>query len=248
MRKTLNPSIPRKTTTTGKVGQAALLLALLAGCATSRPPLDRQLLSGNRPEQPRRNGAPAYAVGCPDVLDLLIDGRRDLSGRKPIATDGRIDLGAAGWLRVEGQSRDTISLRVADRLRVLPAAVHVRVAEYNSQQVYLIGQVVGLQRAVAYQGPETVLDLLRRAGGLTAGAATEDVKVVRAHVADGQAPEVFHVNLHAILLAHDDNTNIYIQPLDEVFVGETRQFSLVKCFPPWLRPAWETICGMRGSK
>jgi hypothetical protein len=51
--------------------------------------------------------------------------------------------------------------------------------------------------------------------------------------------------LPAILLRHDDRTNRYLQPQDQVLVGETRQCSISKCIAPWLRPLYEALCGMR---
>jgi polysaccharide export outer membrane protein len=125
--------------------------------------------------------------------------------------------------------------------------VRVRVIEYNSQQIFLIGQVAGSQRVVPYEGSQTVVDLLHRIGGLTAGAAPEDVYVVRSRLAEGKRPEVFRVDLRAILLNNDPSTNITLQPLDQIFVGESRQCSFEKCIPPWLRPLYETFCGMRGN-
>src|SRR5262249_11994488 len=92
---------------------------------------------------------------------------------------------------------------------------------------------------------ETVLDLLHRAGGLTSGAAPDDVFVVRSRVAEGTAPQVFRVDLHAILFHDDPRTNIRLQPFDQVFVGETRQFGFSKCIPPWLKPIYEAVVGIR---
>jgi protein involved in polysaccharide export with SLBB domain len=125
-----------------------------------------------------------------------------------------------------------------------PDRVQVRVSEYQSQSIYLYGEVTGLQRPVPYQGPETVLDLLQRTGGIRPGAAPGSVYVVRSHVADGRPPEVFHIDLQAILLKHDPQTNLRLQPFDQVYVGETRQSSLVKCLPHWLQPLYEKLWGM----
>ncbi len=216
-----------------------------AGCATVRPQVDRALLADKGMASRGENVAESYAVYCPDVLDVTIDDRPEMTGQREIGPDGRIDLGNAERLRVEGRTVAEVAARIAKAADVPPARVHVRVAEYNSQQIYLIGQVVGLQRAVAYQGSESVLDLLHRVGGITPGAAPDNVYVVRSHVADGRQPEVFRVNLRAILLKQDQRSNIHLQPLDQVFVGETRQFGFEKCVPPWLRPAYEAVCGMR---
>jgi protein involved in polysaccharide export with SLBB domain len=220
-----------------------LLFGLLAGCATT-PTLDRALRAPNDPAAERR-AAEGYTVACPDALDLSVPGRPDLTGREVVGPDGCIALGGLGRLRVEGHGTAEIGQNVAAVAGVPPAAVRVRVADFQSQQLYLVGQVAGLQRAVPYQGPETVLDLLRRVGGLTAGAAPEDVYVVRSRLAEGKQPEVFRVNLRAIVLRHDPQTNISLQPFDQVFVGESGQSCLCRCVPPWLRPLYEALCGMR---
>ena len=118
---------------------------------------------------------------------------------KPVGPDGRIEVGDAGRVRVEGLSAAEAAHQVADELGVAAERVAVRIVDYRSQQVYLVGEVTGLQRAVPYRGPETVLDLLQRTGGITPGASVGEVYVLRAQVAEGKPPEVYHVDLKAIL-------------------------------------------------
>jgi hypothetical protein len=86
---------------------------------------------------------------------------------------------------------------------------------------------------------------LRRVGGIAPGAEPNDVYVVRAHVADSQRPEVFHVDLKAILLRHDDKTNVRLLPFDQIYVGESRQAQIDRWVPPWLRPVYEALWGIR---
>jgi polysaccharide biosynthesis/export protein len=221
------------------------LLWLLTGCAGDQPLLDRACRCNHASSGPDMSAAGDYLVYCPDILELKVDSRPDFSGRRPIGPDGRIDLGPLGRMRIEGLSVSEIASEIADLLDLPPTEIHLRVAEYQSQRIYLFGQVVGFQRAVPYQGPEPVGDLLRRIGGITPGAATGSIYVVRPGLMEGRQPEVFHVDLQAILLRNDQRTNVRLQPFDQVFVGETRPFSLEKCIPPILRPIYETICGMR---
>jgi hypothetical protein len=54
-------------------------------------------------------------------------------------------------------------------------------------------------------------------------------------VADGRPPEVFHVDLAAILRRHDQSTNVRLEPFDEVYVGQTRRGCVAACLPPWMR-------------
>jgi protein involved in polysaccharide export with SLBB domain len=86
---------------------------------------------------------------------------------------------------------------------------------------------------VADQGPETVVELLRRTGGLTPQAEPAQVHVVRPNVAVGRRPEVFPVDLEAILMHGDDRSNVVVQPYDHIYVGETRRSVLAKYLPPW---------------
>ncbi len=222
-----------------------LCLCLLAGCAGQRQQVGRALMTDKGPATQSEGVTERYLVGCPDVLEVSVEGRVELSGRRRVGADGRIDLGPAGRPRVEGWTLSDIALAVAERAGVPPASVHVRVAEYHSQHIYLVGEVAGLQRAVPYQGPEKVGELLQRAGGITPGAAIRDVHVIRSHVADGRTPEVFRVDLRAIVMNEDQRTNLPLQPFDQIYVGQTRRSSLARCIPPVLRPVYEKLCGLR---
>ncbi len=182
-----------------------------------------------------------YQVGCPDVLEIKVAGTSDLGKRHFVGPDGRIDLGEFGKPRVEGRSPGQIAVLVAEAICVAPADVRVRVVEYRSQQLFLFGQVVGHQRSVPYKGQETVLDLLQRVGGISPGAEPEDVYVVRAHIADAGRPEVYHVDLRAIVIGHDQKTNLRLLPDDQVYVGETRQALIERIIPPWVRPLYQAI-------
>jgi protein involved in polysaccharide export with SLBB domain len=229
------------------IGLVGLFLPLVIGCAASRPQLERALLADRTPAAHGDDADRLYRVHCPDVLELDVAGVPAWSGPRPVGADGRIDLAGGKRLRVDGRTLPKIAADVAVLARVPPERVQVRVVEFNSQQVYLFGEVSGMQRALPYRGPETVLDLLQRAGGITPGAALSDVRVVRAHVADGTTPEVFHIDLEAIVRKKDQHTNIRLEPFDQVYVGQSRRSGLCPCIPPWLRPAYETLCGLRRS-
>jgi protein involved in polysaccharide export with SLBB domain len=221
------------------------LLILLAsgGCVTTQPHTDKDLMA-ERGGWVRNEGmVERYAIGCPDVLALVVGGHPELSHRYTVGADGRIDLDHLGQPRVEGRTAPEVARVVADALALPPERVEVRIAEFKSQCLYLFGEVNGLQRSVPYRGQETVLDLLQRVGGITPGAAPEEVYVVRSRVSEGQRPEVFHVDLRAILEKHDARTNVRLQPFDQVHVGATRRARLEKCIPPWLRPIYHALCG-----
>lgn len=226
-----------------------LLLGALTGCAADRVSVEKNLMA-NRDRAGRSVGvAEHYLVRCPDVLEIRLPHKPALSGRREVGPDGRIDLGGDyGRPRVEGRTLVEIARLLAAETGAPPNTAEVRVAEYRSQYLLLFGQVIGWQRAVPYRGQETVLDLLQRVGGLTPGAEPADVYVVRAHLGEGRRPEAFHVDLRALVLRHDERTNLRLLPGDHVYVGETRQAQVEKALPPWLRRAYQALWNTRPNR
>lgn len=211
------------------------LLALLSGCVTNRGQIEQAIRARRLPPTHLLQLAAAYRARCPDVIQVDIAGLPQYSGAKPIAPDGRIDLGKGGRPQVESETAPEIVRTVAELVGVPPQRVRVAVAEYNSQYLYLFGPVGGSQRAVPYRGPETVLDLLHRTGGISGSAALHDITILRPHVAEGKRPEVFHIDLAAIVLRNDAETNILLEPFDQVHIGQSRRSCFHDCLPPWLR-------------
>ena len=164
---------------------------------------------GDEPTASRDQGVMEnYQVGCPDELAIVVTGKSGFTTRKIVGPDGRIELGKYGNPRVEGRSPDQIAALLAADLDVTQGSIQVRVSEYRSRQLFLFGPKAGWQQSLPYRGQETVLELLQRADALSPGKDTGDVYVVRAHIAEGGRPEVFHVDLKAILGRHDQNTNL----------------------------------------
>lgn len=219
--------------------QAFLILLALPGCATPRTATVNTLAS----QPPRCHGVAQYHVGSPDVLEIEVTHRAELSGRRRVEVNGCVNMGPLGGIRVEGLTPAEIEERIAHAAGIRPEDVSVRVVEFASQQIYLFGEVAGQQRAVAYQGPETVVDLLRRVGGITQDSAPEEVRVVRPACQAGEEPQVFQVDLRAILLDGDERSNIRIQPYDQIHVPQSRACRIGRCLHPWLRPFVRVLTG-----
>jgi polysaccharide biosynthesis/export protein len=217
------------------------VLALAAGCAAR---LDRALLADHNPAAHLANPEAKYCVHCPDVLEMTVPG---WIGQQAIGPDGNVHPGGGAVVRVEGQTPPEVVRHIAEALRVDPAAVRVHVSAFNSQLIYVHGEVAGLQRAVPYQGPETVLDLLQRVGGIAPGAAPGDIRVVRERVAEGRSEEVFHVDLDAILHRGDQATNVRLEPFDQVYVGQSTPHCIACCLPPWLRAVCQAVAGNKSA-
>lgn len=143
----------------------------LAG-ATSLLLLLAQAPSGPAPA----SAAPApYRVGPGDVLEVTVEGRPDLSRLPTVQTTGSVFLPRAGEVEVLGLTPGEIAARVVPRLASedLPAPrVAVRVKEYQSQFVWVRGEVQRPGRKALRAGTRLV-DALLDAGGFAAGASGE---------------------------------------------------------------------------
>ncbi len=219
-------------------------LGLVVGCASGPKCLDKALLANRDPSAHGSKLSGQYVIHCPDVLEVSIHRHPEWSGLRPVGADGRISLTDHASLRVEGQTTMQTAKTLQQLAVVPPNEVTVRVAEYRSQEIYLFADEPGQQRVVPYLGPETIVEFLQRAGGLSSRCAPGEIQVVRAHVADGKPPEVFQVDLAAILLKQDQRTNVTLRSFDQIYIGQSRQSAVLSCFPPWLQPLYKKLCGI----
>jgi len=208
---------------------AAVMLALCAGCIGPAPHIRSALKTP--PTAPAAETTASYTLACPDVVDVNVGNQPTVSGRYTLEPDGTINLAGDRRVTVDGQTSSQAAARLARAIGVPAQRVRVNVAEYNSRLLFLFGPGAGEERAVPFQGPETVVELLRRTGGLTAQAKPDEVHVVRAHVSAGRRPEVFSVDLEAIVIRGDDRSNVVLQPYDQVYVGATRRSVYARYLP-----------------
>jgi protein involved in polysaccharide export with SLBB domain len=227
------------------VAPALVLSCLAAGCADCRflsqkcpQPLDREAAA--------TTPAPdaAYRIACPDVLEVSF---ADFPGWDALASvdlDGRLPLQSPGSPRVEGQTLDDVRRDLARLAGVAPERVEVRLAAPRSSRVYLHGPIRGRTRVVPYQGPEPVIDFLTRVGGLPPGSKLSQVYIIRPNVASGEEPEVFRVNVPAVLIDGDPATNFPLRPSDEVYIGETSRSVFSRVLPDWLGIVYRRVTGL----
>jgi polysaccharide export outer membrane protein len=116
-----------------------------------------------------------YRVGPGDVLEVVVDGRPDLSRLPTVQTTGSVWLPRAGPVEVRGLTTGEIASRLAPLLAgedLASPRVAVRVREYQSQFVWVLGAVYRPGRKPLRSGTRLV-DALLDAGGFQDGASGE---------------------------------------------------------------------------
>ena len=154
-----------------------------------------------------------------------------------VATNARV-------LDADGRTLAELQSALAARAGCSPDRVLVSLAAARSAQVVVYGPIRGRARFVPYQGPEPVLDFLKRVGGLPPGSKLNQVYVVRPNVAAAARPQVFKVDVPAVLVDGDQRTNVVLRGDDEVYVGETRRSSLSRLLPDRVGTAYRRVTGL----
>ena len=117
-----------------------------------------------------------YPIGPGDIVQISVPPIDELRERTVrVEADGSISLPMLGTLQAGGRTEKQLRAEINERLKkyMYNPEVDVFVKEYRSRQVAVIG-MVNTPGLVTLDGPnETALDMMTRAGGLTATAADE---------------------------------------------------------------------------
>jgi protein involved in polysaccharide export with SLBB domain len=209
-------------------------------------PRTSQSVSVPVPDNASTPVAPAYRVGCPDVLLVTFTQRPDWDTLASVDVDGTLPLPESlGRPRVQGLTLDEVKQAIAENGQQKPEAVSVTLESARSARVTVCGPVNGRCRAMPYRGAEPVLEFLVRHGAIERESANLNrVYVVRPNVAAGDKADVFHVDVDAVVLDGLPESNVPLMPGDQIYVGESRRSSFGRLLPSWLRPAYRRIMGL----
>jgi polysaccharide biosynthesis/export protein len=197
-----------------------------------------------------RQGAPAkspstqYRVGPRDILTITVWDHPELTipagefrsaeaSGTLVGEDGNIFYPYAGVMKAAGKTVEEIREQLTQKLAVYIEQVQldVRVADYRSQRVYVVGEVTTPGVQLVKDIPLTVLEAINRSGGLSPRADSRNVTLTR-------NDKTYNVNLQAlyeigdlkqnVLLENGDVLNVPDNSFNKVFVlGESNLVSTI---------------------
>lgn len=166
-------------------------------------------------------GAPRsveYRVGPGDVLDVRVYGEDDLSGLVVVSEDCTIPLAYIGRVAACGQSASVLGEAIRDAYAVdylVNPAVAVRVEEYRSQKVDVLG-AVAKSGPVYLRGPTSLVEVISEAGGpMGDNVVRVDVFSENGGVLHHKLPEVM-LDPDGIVVSNGDT--IILKPGEVVFL------------------------------
>lgn len=159
-------------------------------------------------------GDPTYRVGAGDNIFLSVPQRTDLNRKLVIKPDGSVTLPLIGDVRIGGLTVAEIQGRLLQALQEYYPSIkriEVSVTAAVSQVIYVSGQVVKPGK-YTFSNPVSAWEAIREAGGPTATASLDNVRII-VDRARGGATSVVNV-----LAAIDGGT---IENLPMLHAGDT---------------------------
>jgi len=157
-----------------------------------------------------------YQLHPGDVLQVVVWKETDLQAEALIRPDGGMSFPLAGELRAAGQTVEELTKTLETRIRryIPDAVVTVTVKSVAGNLVFVIGKV-NKPGVFPLSGPLDVMQALSLAGGATAFANTNAIRILR-RGADHQSAIAFHYG--DVERGHRLDQNILLQSGDTVVV------------------------------
>jgi polysaccharide biosynthesis/export protein len=170
-----------------------------------------------------------YRVGPRDVLEIVVVGETDLTGKYTVRTDGSFEFPLVGTVKAAGLTAGEIEAQLRKLLSegyLRNPQVSAKVLEFESQRIFVGGEV-RKPGNVQLTGALTLLEALTQAGGVERTAGTDVVVLRRTALAAADAgpvvagqpgvKEVARVSLDD-LQAGSARDNVALQNGDTIFV------------------------------
>ena len=200
-------------TITGAQAQSAGRLAVVSPPPQQPAAIQPQAMPVAQPSQVLE------AVGAGDMLRITVFRNPELTTEARVTEQGTIAFPMIGDVPVTGLTPQQVGNRIADKLRagkfVVNPEVSVAMAQVNSRQVSVLGNVTKPGRYPIDNVNSRLLDFVAAAGGVS-GTGSDSVTVVQ--VRDGKTIKT-DVDLDRMFRQGDAiATNMELQPGDTIFV------------------------------
>jgi len=165
---------------------------------------------------------PAYrleALGMGDMIRVSVFRNPDLTTEARVSERGTILFPLIGEISVTGLTPTQVAKRIADKLRagrfVVDPEVTVSIAQVNSRQVAVLGNVHKPGRYPLDATTAKVTDLLALAGGI-APTGSDEITVMTTRNGKTERKEI---DLAAMIRSGDLTQNLELQAGDTIYVG-----------------------------
>lgn len=157
-------------------------------------------------------------LGPGDVFEVRVFGEDGLSGTYRVSAGGDIDFPLVGKVKIEGRTPGEVADDVRQRLKkgfIREPFVSVYIREYNSQKIFVLGQVAK-PGTFPFTGGMNVVEAITLAGGFRPSANANYVVVTRK-----VGKEERRIPVPVEKISEGLAANLSLQAGDIVFVPDT---------------------------
>ncbi|WP_308910177.1 SLBB domain-containing protein [Pseudokordiimonas caeni] len=169
--------------------------------------------------------ASSYLIGPRDLVDIQVFQQPSLSAQARVQSDQSVFLPVIGNVVIGGMDEPSAARAIAAALEtggvVRDAAVTVRVIEFASQRISVLGYV-GSPGSYILDRPSTISDLLAKAGGATPDAG--DTLVFTDRPIGAGTIERIELNIQDLLGGADASIDRPVSDGDTIFVPRAPVF------------------------
>jgi polysaccharide export outer membrane protein len=158
-----------------------------------------------------------YKIGPEDVLQISFWQDPSLNQTVTVRQDGKITLSVIGEITAAGLTPTELASKIGDQVSRYNKQISqatVEVLRYNSQKVFISGQVLNPGK-YSFEEVPNVWELIKEAGGITELGDLSNVVIIRGSVNKG---EIVHVNLANLIAEGDPGKYPELYPEDIVEV------------------------------
>lgn len=176
-----------------------------------------------------------YTLGATDVIEVTVLRHPEVSGKYIVNKEGKIQYEFIGDVLLAGLTKEQAAEMLVKSLStyIVNPQVTVKIGEYNSKIVYVVGEVSRPGRIIMRGDTITVREAL-----LEAGLPLLSGKTTQASMFTPTAGNVKRkkVDVHALLYKGDLRQNFIMQPGDTLYVPPTFWAKALRVISPVAQP------------
>lgn len=188
-----------------------------------------------------------YILDKTDVLEISIMRHPEVSGKYVINNEGKVQYEFVGDIPVGGKTKSEVAAIIAGKLKdyIINPEVTVKISEYNSKVVYVVGEVVQPGRIFMRGNTITIREALLDAGLPMLSGVTKRSRLITPSEKGKGSRKM--VNVYALLYEGDLRENFVMKPGDILYIPPTFLTKTMRAITPVTAPVSDVSGTSRGA-
>jgi protein involved in polysaccharide export with SLBB domain len=182
------------------------------------------------------NAGGRYTLGPNDVIEVAVMRHPEVSGQYIINQDGHIQYEFVGDIFISGMTKEEATETITETLSeyIVSPEVTVKILQYNSKIVYVVGEVMNPGKIYMRGDTITVREALVQAGLPRLSGVTKKSRLITPSE-DGR-PRRKMINVYALLYDGDLRQNAVMEPGDVLYIPPTFLTRVMRVISPVAAP------------